>query len=191
VLVVGAILRPGRRLVSSALRAGGLSHLSSLRSSHRVVRRAVWSRRRARRILFGLLVAACAPPGPLVLGIEETIARRRGKTIAAAGIARDRVRARPSHCVKVRGLRWICRLLLVPIPWAGRVGALPCFTVLAPSERTAQRPARRCNPLTTGARQLIRDEPSGAALAAAAGAGRGGRPHRRGAGGARARCAHG
>ena len=36
-----------------------------------------------------------------------------------------------------RGLRWICLMLLVPIPWAGRVWALPFLTALAPSERSA------------------------------------------------------
>jgi hypothetical protein len=73
-------------MVSSALRAVGLHHLSSFRTSHRVLSRAVWSSRRASRILLGLLVAAFAPTGPLVLGIDETIERRRGKKIAAAGI---------------------------------------------------------------------------------------------------------
>ena len=46
-------------------------------------------------------------------------------------------------------------MLLVPIPWAGRVWALPFFTVLAPSERTAQRQGRRFKPLTTWARQML------------------------------------
>src|SRR5215472_5020872 len=156
VLVVGAILTPGRRMVSSALRAVGLSQLSSFRTYHRVLSRAVWSSRRASRILLGLLVAAFAPSGPLVLGIDETIERRRGKKIAAAGIYRDPVRSSHSHFVKVRGLRWVCLMLLVPIPWAGRVWALPFFTVLAPSERTAQRQGRRFKPLTTWARQMIR-----------------------------------
>jgi len=156
VLVVGAILTPGRRMVSSALRAVGLSQLSSLPTYHRVLSRAVWSSRRASRILRGLLVAAFAPSGPLVLGIDEPIERRRAKKIVAAGIYGDPVRSSHSPFVKVRGLRWVCLMLLVPIPWAGRVWALPFFRVLAASERTAQRQGRRCTPLTTWARQLIR-----------------------------------
>src|SRR5258708_30949447 len=47
-------------------------------------------------------------------------------------------------------------MLLVPIPWAGRTWALPIFTVLAPSEREATRTRRRYKPLTTWARQMIR-----------------------------------
>jgi hypothetical protein len=65
------------------------------------------------------------------------------------------VRSSRSHFVKVRGLRWICATLLVPIPWAGRVWALPFLTVLAPSERDTRRRRRRYKPLTTWARQMI------------------------------------
>jgi hypothetical protein len=156
VLLVGAILAPGRRMVSTALRAVGLSHRSTFQTSHRVLNRAVWSSLGASRILLRLLVATFVPEGPFVVGIDETIERRRGGKITAAGIYRDPVRSSHSHFVKVRGLRWICAMLLVPIPWADRVWALPFLTVLAPSERDARRRRRRYKPLTTWARQLIR-----------------------------------
>ncbi|HEV2457538.1 MAG TPA: transposase, partial [Ktedonobacterales bacterium] len=87
----------------------------SYQAYHRVLNRAVWSSLGASRILFGLLVATFAPAGPLVVGIDETIERRRGERITAAGIYRDPVRSSRSHFVKVRGLRWICASLLVPV----------------------------------------------------------------------------
>jgi DDE superfamily endonuclease len=121
-----------------------------------VLSRAIWSSRSASRILLGLLVATFAPAGPLVLGIDETIERRRGAKIAAAGIYRDPVRSSHSHFVKVRGLRWGCLMLLVPVPWATRMWALPFLTVLAPSQRAAQRQRRRYKSLTTWARQMMR-----------------------------------
>src|SRR5260370_5126030 len=155
VLLVGAILSPGRRMVSSALRAVGLGNVPRFQRYHRVLNRAVWSGLGASRILLGLLVATFAPTGPLVVGIDETIERRRGAKIAAAGIYRDPVRSSHSHFVKVRGLRWISLHLLVPIPWAGHVWALPFLTALAPSEHFAQRRQRRYKPLTLRARQLV------------------------------------
>ena len=79
VLLVGAILAPGRRMVSTALRAVGLSHLPTFQTYHRVLNRAVWSSLGASRMLLGLLVATFAPTGPLVVGIDETIERRRGQ----------------------------------------------------------------------------------------------------------------
>ncbi len=156
ILVAGALLAPGRRMVSSALRAVGLAHVSTFQTYHRVLNRDRWSSLGVSRVLFGLLVNTFAPHGPLVIGIDETIERRRSKKIRASGIYRDPVRSSHSHFVKVRGLRWMCAMLLVPIPWADRVWALPFLTVLAPSERAATRQRRRFKPLTAWARQLIR-----------------------------------
>jgi hypothetical protein len=116
VLVSGAILAPGRRMVSTVLRTVGLGQVRRFQNYHRVLSRAVWSSLQASRIVLGLLVATFAPDGPLVLGIDETIERRRGAKIAAAGIYRDPVRSSRSHFVKVNGLRWICVMLLVPVP---------------------------------------------------------------------------
>jgi hypothetical protein len=155
-LVVGAILTPGRRLVSSVLRTVGLSQEQHFQTYHRALNRAVWSSLAASRILLRLLVSTFVPSGPVVLGIDETIERRRGVKIAAAGIYRDPVRSSHSHFVKVSGLRWVCLMLLVPIPWAGRVWALPFLSALAPSERYTQRHGCRHQPVPLWARQLIR-----------------------------------
>lgn len=158
VLVAGAILAPGQRLVSTALRAVGLGQERAFQTYHRVLNRASWSglSLSVSRTLLGLLVATFAPTGPLVVGIDETIERRRGPKIAAAGIYRDPVRSSHSHFVKVNGLRWICLHLLVPIPWADHVWAWPFLTALAPSQRHARRRQRRFKPITLWARQLIR-----------------------------------
>ena len=56
---------------------------------------------------------------------------------------------------KASGLRWLSLMLLVPIPWAGRVWALPFLTALAPSERYSQERGRRHKKLTDWARQLV------------------------------------
>ncbi len=120
-----------------------------------MLNRAVWSSLAASRLLLGLLVGAFAPPGPLVVGSAVTLERRRGPKIAAAGIHRDPVRSSHSHVVKVRALRWVSLLLLVPIPWAGRTGALPVRTVLAPSERSDAEHHRPHKAVPRWARQMI------------------------------------
>jgi hypothetical protein len=95
------------------------------------------------------------PAGPVVIAIDETIERRWGARIRARGIYRDPVRSSHGHFVKVSGLRWISLMLVAPIPWAGRVWALPFLTVLAPSERWAQATGRRHKLLTDWARQML------------------------------------
>src|SRR3712207_6483073 len=135
VLLLGALLAPGRRTVTSILRISGLSRERRYVNYHRVLNRAAWNGRAAARLLLGLLLDAFVPRGPVLLGLDDTIERRRGKRIAAKGIYRDPVRSSHGHFVKASGLRWLGLMLLVPVPWAGRVWALPFLTALAPSER--------------------------------------------------------
>jgi len=155
VLLVGAILTPGRRTVTNALRVVGLQHHRHFQTYHRVLNRAQWSSRKAAQTLLTLLVASFAPDGVLVMGIDETLERRRGDNIAAKGIYRDAARSSRNFFVKVSGLRWISLMLLVPIPWAGRVWALPFLTVLAPSERYALERGKQHKKLTDWARQMV------------------------------------
>ena len=153
-LLIGAILAPGKRTVTSLLRIAGLGRERRFTNYHRVLNRAAWDTRAAARLLLGLLIAAFAPAGPVVLGIDDTIERRRGKRIAAKGVYRDPVRSSKGHFVKASGLRWLSLMLLAPIPWAGRVWALPFLTVLAPSERYGRERGRRHKRLTDWARQM-------------------------------------
>lgn len=155
VLVMGAILAPGKRTVSAVLRVMGLEQDRHFQTYHRVLNRAVWSSRKASAILLGQLVAVFASSGTLVFGIDDTIERRWGKRIAARGIYRDAVRSSHEHCVKASGLRWLSLMLLVPIPWAQKVWALPFLTVLAPSERYHAGRSQRHKTLTDWARQML------------------------------------
>ena len=156
VLLIGAILAPGTRTVTAALRVMGLSSETQFQNYHRVLNRASWSSHTLSRILLRLLVRAFVPAdAPLVIGLDEHIERRRGDKIAAKGIYRDGVRSSKSFFVKTSGLRWVSMMLLAPIPWAKRVWALPFLTVLAPSERYHLERGQRHKKLTDWARQMI------------------------------------
>lgn len=155
ILLLGAILAPGQRTVAAILRIMGLSSEKHFQNFHRVLNRAIWSSREASRVLLSMLVAAFAVFGPVVLGLDDTIERRRGAKIKAKGIYRDPVRSSHSHFVKASGLRWLSLMLLVPISWAKRVWALPFLTVLAPSERYYEKRKRAHKKLTDWARQAL------------------------------------
>jgi hypothetical protein len=123
VLLVGAILAPGKRTVTSILRICGLSRERHFVNYHRVLSRARWSGQAGARLLLGLLIHAFVPAGPVILGLDDTIERRRGKRIAAKGIYRDPVRSSDAHFVKASGLRWLCLMLLAPVcPWRAASG---------------------------------------------------------------------
>jgi hypothetical protein len=155
ILIAGAILTPGRRTVTAALSIMGLREIATFTTFHRVLNRNRWSPRDLARRLLHQLVETFVPAGPVVMAIDETIERRWGARIRARGIYRDPVRSSHGHFVKASGLRWISLMLLAPIPWAGRVWALPFLTVLAPSERYARERGRRHKLLTDWARQML------------------------------------
>ena len=93
-LVVGTILAPGKRTVTSALRAMGLDQEKRFHRYHRILSRASWSSLKVSRVLLGLLVEAFVPEGStLVVGVDETLERRYGKKISAKGVYRDPVRS--------------------------------------------------------------------------------------------------
>ena len=155
VLVAGVVLAPGRRTVTAALRVMGLDQGAGFAVYHRVLSLGRWSSRAVAHRLLLLLVTALVPAGPVVIGLDDTIERRWGPKIKARGIYRDPVRSSHGHFVKASGLRWLCVMLLAPIPWAGCVWALPFLTVLAPSEHWSIKQDRRHKKLTDWARQAL------------------------------------
>lgn len=155
VLLVGALLAPGKRTVTAVLRVLGLEQEPHFQKYHRVLNRARWSELAVARVLLGLVVETFVAAGPVVIGIDETLERRRGAQIKAKGIYRDPVRSSRSHMVKASGLRWLCAMVLAEIPWAGRVWALPFLTILCPSERYHRQRQQRHKALPEWAGQLI------------------------------------
>ncbi len=153
-LLVGAILTPGRRAVASLLRVTGHAQERRFVNYHRILSRAAWCPRAGGRILLRLLIDAFAPRGPVVIALDDTIERRRGKRIAAKGIYRDPVRSSDSHFVKASGLRWMSLMLLAPIPWAERVWTLPSSPRWSPPSAPAASRGHRHKPLLEVGRQL-------------------------------------
>lgn len=83
ILLVGAILAPGKRTVTSLLRISDLTCERHFVNYHRVLSQARWSGREAARLLLGLLIHAFAPPGPVALGLDDANERRHGNRIKA------------------------------------------------------------------------------------------------------------
>lgn len=154
VLLIGAILAPGKRTVTAALRVMGLSEERHFQNYHRVLNRACWSNLLLARVLLGLLVKVFAPAGALVFGLD----------VLNGGAAR---RLPPKVSIVIRSGRAI-RILSKPVVCAGcarccwllsrgRSGslALPVLTALCPSERFYEKKPRAHKKLTAWARQLI------------------------------------
>jgi hypothetical protein len=141
ILRLGAILAPGPRTVTAALRAMGSAAERHFTNDHRVLNRAIWSGRQGSRMPLGLLITLLVPPGAtIVLGADDTVERRRGRRTTAQGGSRDAVRSTKEHIIHGFGPKWVSMMLLVSGPWSRRVWAWPCLTSLClPAEKRVQR----------------------------------------------------
>jgi len=140
VLIYGAILAPGRRTVAAALRVQGLDQEPNFGKYHRGLSRDRWSGWVMSKWLLGLMVTLLVPAeAPLVLLIDETLERRKGKKIEYKGWFRDAVRSTANRVTSCLGIRWCVRCILVAVPWSERPWALPFLAVPVLSEKTCAR----------------------------------------------------
>jgi len=134
-LLLGTLMCTGKRTVSSALRAMGLSNVRSFSKYHHLLNRAKWSSLKASKILFSMLLTLIPNGQPIILFIDETIERRKGKKIKAKGYYRDAVRSSKSQVVKTSGLKWLVTTLSIKLPFIQRALALPFLTILEFSKK--------------------------------------------------------
>ncbi len=119
-LVAGAVLSPGKRTITQALRVMGLADEHGFQRYHEVLNRARWDLRDVARRLLLHLIAVFSPSGEVVIAIGDTIERRWGAKIKARGIYRDPVRSSRGQFVKTSGLRWLSLAVIVRIPFANK-----------------------------------------------------------------------
>ena len=134
-LLTGAILCTGNLQISNILRVLGLESFGNFSKYHRFLNRAKWNSVQLSKILFGVLIHCLPSTSPILIAVDETIERRKGKHIKAKGCYRDAVRSSHSNVVKCFGLKWECMALLLPLPFSSRPWALPFMTILSPSKQ--------------------------------------------------------
>jgi DDE superfamily endonuclease len=155
VLLLGAILTPGARTVTAALRAMGVAAERRFTNDHRVLNRARWSARHGSQILLGALLMRLVPRGAtIVLGADDTVERRSGRQSKATGCYRDAVRSTKKPVIRGFGLKWVSMMLLVPVPWSQRVWALPFLSAWCWPAAKAKR--RRHKTSVDWVRQLMK-----------------------------------
>lgn len=142
-LLLGTLLCTGKRTVCSALRAMGLAHEAGFSKYHHLLNRTEWSSLKAAKILFQMLLFFIPDTFPLILLVDETLERRRGKQIKAKGYYRDAVRSSQSQTVKASGLKWSVMALSMKLPFMSRAFALPFLSVLESSRKCDEAKKRR------------------------------------------------
>ncbi len=154
-LLIGAILCRGPRRVTSILRVMNLGQERNFSKYHRVLNHASWNGIALSKILLGLLIKLIPESWPILVAVDETLERRKGKMIKAKGVYRDAVRSSQSHLVTSYGLKWECMTLIVSLPWCRRSWALPFLTVLSPSKKSNEAAGRRHKTSIDWTRQMV------------------------------------
>jgi hypothetical protein len=90
-----------------------------------------------------LLIRFIPESFPIIIGIDDTIERRKGKKIKAKGCYRDAVLSSQKYVVKCFGLKWLSMMLIVKLPWSDHYWSLPFLTVLTPSESANKEAKKR------------------------------------------------
>lgn len=75
-LLLGAILAPTQR-TAACLRVVGLAEEKHFQNYHRVLSRARWSALEGSRILLRQVLDRLLPSGPVIIGLNDTLERRR------------------------------------------------------------------------------------------------------------------
>ncbi|HEY0785481.1 MAG TPA: transposase [Acidobacteriaceae bacterium] len=154
-LATGALLAVGPRTDTNCLRALGLAQHPSFTAFHRVLNRNAWSGLALARTLLHIIVATFVPAGPIIIGLDHTLERRRGRRIGPAGRFYDPSLRADMPNPTSRGLRWLSAMVLVEVPFAGRIWGLPVLTALTPSKAWSERQGQRHRTVTEWARLLL------------------------------------
>ncbi len=76
VLVMGALLTPGKRTVTAYLRITGRADVTNFATYHQFLNRARWNPRLLAKHLLLMVVRRLVSEGPVVIGMDDTIERR-------------------------------------------------------------------------------------------------------------------
>ena len=149
VLLVGAILAPGRRTVAACLWAAravapqGAGAGDSSSSYRRVFSHASWDLWPLGKVLAGAALALVPPGEPVVVPGDDTPEQHRGKHVYGKGRHRDPVRSTHSHTVWVWGHKWVVLAVNVTLPFCSRPWALPVLAALYRTQELNEEEGRR------------------------------------------------
>jgi len=105
----------------------GLADDKNFSNYHRILNRDHWSPMVLSKLLLGLILHVFAATGqPLLLLVDDTLERREGRKIRYKSRFYDAVLSTAAKVVTSMGLRWICMMVLVSVPWSQRLW--PCLS---------------------------------------------------------------
>ena len=128
-LACGYFTQTGRRTVCGMLAGAGLSRIWPHDRAHQFFSRACWDPDDLGLAVARLVVSLLVPPGqPVLVAIDGTLFRRRGKKVWAASWFHDG--SAPGRHKIGRGNNWVVLAIVVQLPFTARPVSLPVLAKL-------------------------------------------------------------
>jgi hypothetical protein len=138
-LMAGWLLCVGRHTTTGVIEAAGVVGRKHHTSFHRFFRCARWATDEVGVQVLRLVLTLLDPEVPLVVAVDDTLARHTGKKISSAGMHRDALLSTATKVFFHFGHVWVVLALVVEVKrWNKRL-ALPIFVRLYRSEKTCSR----------------------------------------------------
>jgi DDE superfamily endonuclease len=142
-LTLAAILTVGGHTVANLLRTAGCLAPGDPSAYHRFFSARRWSLTALARRLAGWVLHHLVPDGPVYLAADDTVDEHPGDKVFGKGCHRDAVRSSHSYTAFRWGHKWLVVFVLVRVPGASRLWALPVFVILCHSEKEDKKHGRR------------------------------------------------
>ena len=143
VIVTGWLLGGGRRTVTHILLAGDGLKVKTFSCYHRFFSQARWTLDAVGRVMLALVLKFILDDTPIVVAVDDTLNRKTGKSIWAAGMHYDPLLSTARRAVFSFGHNWVVLSVQLRLPFApDKVWSLPILMRLYRRKQKKAEPGR-------------------------------------------------
>ena len=143
VIVTGWLLGHGRRVVTRILLAGDGLKLKTFSCYHRFFSQARWTVDAVARVMLALVLKFIPDDAPIVVAVDDTLNRKTGKRIWAAGMHHDPLLSTARRAAFSFGHNWVVLSVQLRLPFApDKTWSLPILMRLYRRKQKKRKPGR-------------------------------------------------
>jgi hypothetical protein len=143
VIVTGWLLGGGRRTVTHLLLVGGGLKIKTFSCYHRFFSQARWTLDSMGRVIVVMVLKFIPKADAIVAAIDDTLNRKTGKRIWAAGMHHDPILSKGKRCVFSFGHNWVVLSIQLRFAFApDKVWSLPILMRLYRRKQKQRKPGR-------------------------------------------------
>ena len=143
VIAAGWLLGCGRRTVTHVLLMGGGLKTKTFSCYHRFFSQARWTVDSLGRVIVAMVLAFIPKDAPIVAAVDDTLNRKTGKRIWAAGMHHDPLLSTGKRCVFSFGHNWVVLSIQIRLAFApDKVWSLPVLMRLYRRKQRKGQPGR-------------------------------------------------